>query len=669
MPHHPRSLKASTLFFGFLLLNLGRFSLGQEPAGSRPSAASPGLSLAGRVVDPQGHPLPMAQVTVGSVVMGGCLGGAWAAMTEQTTDADGRFSIRVPFADIRYMLTISKSGFRYETINLLKSDDSVVQVQLRRDEALRTVNGRVTRDGDQPASGATVKAVGYYGWTAETPTDERGMFRLVDVPECQDQFALFARAGGLVSPLEWLSKDRQRSVVIRLGPPAEIRGKVVELDSEKGLPAVVVQIAARPPDGFRLQAVSGSDGDFVVPEVPPGNYVIQAITETTHFDRPPRGSSSDRREFAVEAGQTVNRLVEMLECARIRGRVTGRDGRAVSDAVVGTRCSWTSGDERRQGRFVRTGHKGEFELVTGHLATQLDVWAFSPRHGLAKATVEGLREGETREGVDLRLPGAIHIRGRVIDPAGNPIPDVTCNDLGLVEVSHRTDAAGRFDLGCVPIHTGPKAEQYLICYAPRTHGAEPILPRYYLHKKVNHERVPGDLDLEITLEPTEWLTISGTITDQKGALRPGIGVRLFDSAASNYDDLSQDGPDEWRSYSHGGINLDFPLATARTDEHGVFAFKLLRETPESLRISKGGLVDGTGYKIVVDREVRKGVERASQVIENVVVPPGRKDLQVPIRLEPPNFSVGGNRPIPDRPQSAPATAPTIQQDTDLLIYP
>ncbi len=637
----------------------------QESAQSQPSAAGSDVALVGHVVDQQDHPVPSARVTLSSHVMGGCLSSALTAMASTTADSDGRFVVRLPFAGIRYNLLIERPGYEHKYLAVMGGVDRSTTVRLPRGGETKDIGGRVVDAEGKPVSRARVTGVGEYGWAAVTTSSHDGGFRFKDAPD-QRQVVFYAEAGGLISPLYQTARDKG-DLILRLGPPAVVRGTVAEMDSEKGLPGITVHIRVPYMNDFRMSATSASDGTFVMPQVPPGEYVLEAVTETTHFDRPPHGWYYDRSTLVAVAGETVNRFVEMLQCARLRGQVTDRDGHPVPDALVGTRCSWMGSYEHEQNRLVKADDEGRFELATGHLNETLDVWAFAGRHGLGRVRVPEMREGESRDGVDIRLPGMIHIRGRVVDPEGKPIPDVVCEDIGLVSAADRTNAAGDFDLGFVPIHAGPNAEQYLICHAPRSYGQDPILPRYYLHKKVPHARDPGDLDLRVTLDPTEWLTISGTITDEQGVLRSGIHVRLFDGVASRFDEddgLSPD--DDWRAYGHGGVHVDFPLAFARTDNRGVFRLKLLRETPESLRIVKGGEVDGTSFKLVVDREVRKGVERAAQVIENVVVPAGQTELQLTVRLQPPT-----SEPYPRGPwsKSGSATAPATQDNSDPLIYP
>jgi len=72
----------------------------------------------------------------------------------------------------------------------------------------------------------------------------------------------------------------------------EVRGRVVDSRGSEALALVQVQIS-----DTDFATVTGDDGSFRIPGVPPGNYVLQAVTVGYHMVL---------QEFTLAAGETKN---------------------------------------------------------------------------------------------------------------------------------------------------------------------------------------------------------------------------------------------------------------------------------------------------------------------------------------------------------------------------
>ena len=230
--------------------------------------------------------------------------------------------------------------------------------RMRRDielspEALLT--GVVLGPDDQPVGGAFVHArptemSALTTQAATGVTGEDGRFSLGGIPP--GRYALGARDSGLRTErsVEAIAAvGGSDDITLRLLPMVRVRGRVIEA----GKPVAGARIAHRTDRFLRVdrsivpfaQAISQSDGTFVLDAVPPGAFAI-AVEEYEVL-------APDTAEAVTPETEVT---VEVASKARVSGRVT-RDGEPVAGAtlrMIGTDRSW--------GGSARTEADGAFDI-------------------------------------------------------------------------------------------------------------------------------------------------------------------------------------------------------------------------------------------------------------------------------------------------------------------
>lgn len=225
---------------------------------------------------------------------------------------------------------------------------------------------------------------------------------------------------------------------VRTGTAA-VGGNILDKQTGRPLPncEVVLEPVGRegglPLDGWRWpEGFTGSDGDFAIRNVPPGNY--QVAVQTEGF-RPFVG-----HQLTVADMQSLKGVLITLERAtRISGRVIdARSGQGLSGALVllsmnrGESASEVTDDD---GHFTYDGaHRGRWVLTVAH-----------PDHAMREIYVDIPREGELQD-VTVELAPASRIRGRVTY-GGVAVADAHISTSARLA---RTDEEGEFVLDEMP---------------------------------------------------------------------------------------------------------------------------------------------------------------------------------------------------------------------------
>ncbi len=148
----------------------------------------PAITVAGRVLDEEGNPLPDAQITL------------WGELlTDLRTDSHGRYEISPLPHDLTASLEISRDG--YGTSHLFLDFADAVDLQYQAKDAIlkkadQTVSGVVLDDAGNPVPGATVSLWGTQQprWTEDIITDQQGRFVVQGV--CKGYLGIMARNSG-----------------------------------------------------------------------------------------------------------------------------------------------------------------------------------------------------------------------------------------------------------------------------------------------------------------------------------------------------------------------------------------------------------------------------------------------------------------------------------------
>ena len=321
-------------------------------SGVRVRPPKPRNIISGRVTSADGTPLPRAMVRVES-------DGA-VRLPPIRTDQDGRYEVLI-FWEGAHVVTASKNGYMTGSFGQRRPNGSGEPLELRAGETRNGVDvvlsrfgaltGRVVDARGEPVEGAGLQALQVRflegqrrlvdaGALGTGRTDDRGVYRLYGLPPGQ---YIIAASVGQISQ----ARDRRGAVVqqamtdrpgygmtyypsatnpgeaqrITLGvaqqvssldialepaPTARIAGTIVDAAGapvREGLiltPSRRSGVVATPPVGARIDAA----GRFEFPNVPPGEYVIQASKN----DSSAHDEGESLSQFVTVAGSDVTNL-------------------------------------------------------------------------------------------------------------------------------------------------------------------------------------------------------------------------------------------------------------------------------------------------------------------------------------------------------------------------
>jgi protocatechuate 3,4-dioxygenase beta subunit len=378
-----------------------------------------GIEVRGSVVDAAGRSLAgvalAPQLNERSTVMGNAT--EWAA-----SDADGRFSVRLPTAE--WGLRFSKEGFLDQSVP--RAGNAALKVMLQPAVEIR---GRVTRKDGTPVADVIV-AVNSEDRSAFSQTQADGTFVITGVPKGPTTLRYLIRAGasGTTSVTAPAS-----DVHIVLGGQGTVRGRVVD---GSGAPvssfSVMVEPVQRNFEEFSMpRQIASDDGRFEVTDAPLGavtlSIVAHGFLKLSRSLTLTESESADAGTLVVSSGRTVRGVVSSPG-----GEPLGGVDVAVSRSDDSTAGSVTSNDD------------GTYEL--GSVSLTAATISFSKR-GFVRADRQ-IAAGSGDQSLNVQLaPGRV-VAGRVLSADGKPVPNanVTANSAayGAEYETQRSDANGAF---------------------------------------------------------------------------------------------------------------------------------------------------------------------------------------------------------------------------------
>lgn len=124
--------------------------------------------IAGRVVDDEGRPVPDVQVRGSSPLFTDDLEWAFQWASRTSTDAHGRFTIPVPYADMRYSIAAEKIGWSNQWVKVLAGSTQPLEIKIKKGRHHRALGGQVVVKAGEPVAGIQVKLIAEYGFARET---------------------------------------------------------------------------------------------------------------------------------------------------------------------------------------------------------------------------------------------------------------------------------------------------------------------------------------------------------------------------------------------------------------------------------------------------------------------------------------------------------------------
>ena len=447
----------------------------------RAEVPTPQVEYRGLVSDPNGEGVAGAQLTL---LRGGIL-------TEGSTRADGRFTLRAPASSRSTAVKVAAEGFRTTTRRPIRPSEEI-EISL---QWVATLTGRVIEHGSaQPIPNIRIASS-----ISETVSDGQGRFRLESV--------LVGRPIEVTAEGEGYAPERQRlqlggpetkEIAIRLHPARPITIQVV--DHHSGEPLSGVQ--ARGAWG-RKRTHSDADGLFSLPWTP-GRDI--------NLDLEHPGYADVRWNWLPDHDDLRDRLIEGEPAARVpmqslcwvTGEVRDTQGNAVAEAWV---FASNPAFERRS-------------LEIGNVAREGSTRFRLPREGrLPKASEAG-------PGLHARFDGnprvSVRHEAEMLHSRGGH--HVTLSDARRPILGVQTDAAGRF---AVPLLAEAQPYQLLACHDAYLPGrSKPFLvPPEGLQEPLSlvlqsGAIVQGNIRRNGEAWPNVWVEWRQTATGGRGVCEP-----------------------------------------------------------------------------------------------------------------------------------------------------
>lgn len=409
----------------------------------------PALRLEGVIRDGRtSEPLAGARVVAGPGRMGPgagellppeSIGSGFRNRPAVTTDMLGRFSVLASRGPEPIQLTCTAPGYGMESVTIEHPrPETPVEIEL---VAGFELSGRIVGRGGAPLPGLRVVAAANLvqdecqrvDWR-ETISDLDGRFRLDDLRQGvhHDLTIEGAHTGRVTYRLAASGEELDRLELgqIILDPAGRVSGSVC-MAAGSPCPEIYVSLsveelpeaadsnlggATQPLERLASSArITRADphGHFVFPRVPPGRYLLEPAGEHA-------GGAS--RIVTVSPGvESAGLVLELVDRRVIAGMVHDIGGEPILNALVLLRSPGSATSRPRtcmtdrQGRFTFGSLNEEsYSLSVAPNSIHLEggdrsVHAISMDHVLA---------GDQQ--VDVLLPPAVEIRGRVIDAAGDP---------------------------------------------------------------------------------------------------------------------------------------------------------------------------------------------------------------------------------------------------------
>jgi len=388
--------------------------------------------IEGTVVDEAGAPVGGAAVNV-----------TWfrKAAEDAKTGPDGRFSLRIagPIRPSELVRATADGEARIgiaEYHEPARSRPEPVRVVLK---PARAVVVRVVDADGRPVPGAAVEVTGSgHGPIGRSETDRAGLARLLLPADAEvDHVAALKDGVGF----DYFENYRSWPSRLRDPLPAEVR-----LVLDGALPASVraVDPSGKPVPGVefhpdllqkpgKLSYFNGSGSDILVATTDAAGlarfpWLPKRLEMPVSVEARPWDYSGETRPTFKPGGEDVPSLV-LRRNVRLSGKVTNLDGGLAEGVLIQAESRGKSSFYGR--RLARTGPDGTYSVTMP--ADQMSMIAVvSPDH--AAAPIAGIvpREGQPRDGLDLRLVAGTRFRATITTEAGGkPVPGAQLTIIAL----------------------------------------------------------------------------------------------------------------------------------------------------------------------------------------------------------------------------------------------
>ncbi len=443
--------------------------------------------LHGRVVDPQGRPVPGARVL--RCMRSSPPPNLWVASRQPAAVADASGGFTVAILDVRQVVALQARDDDHaeSRVRILVSDSIEEPLVLQLEAEPARLPGTVTLDGKPVRDAAlalerpcresrTDASLGVAAADHDARSNANGHFELSGIAPGDATLRIRARGGAPQEiPLTLVPGDNELAIDLR--PTACLHGRVLDQD---GVPLAGVHVWCG-----HARTTTTDAGEFLFDCLAPGSTEVGA----GHLD----GYCARQQHVGLRTGERTDCEIRLEHLPVLSGRILDRAGRGVAGLVItAVRTDLRRGSYRamadERGRldveFLRattSGADGSFELpVMPGVDYLLDL--HEPEQWLS---IYGERFGRFRAprgDIVLELqPGELataFVAGRLVDGEGRPVTSAGFqvddgNRIGTVGSNTpgtaHPDADGRFRIGPLP------AREYTLHVGP---GKDSPLPRF-----------------------------------------------------------------------------------------------------------------------------------------------------------------------------------------------
>ena len=338
-----------------------------------------------------------------------------------TTGNDGRYSIPDP-ESWATRVGVIHAGHAIEWFT--RGNGDAKPALDRRLEAGVPINGRiVASDGTSQVVDA---AIFVDGWKLAT-SGEDGEFSVEHAP------ANWRVLRAVLAGASAVATKRDSPLSLRLEKTPRLSGGVVDARTGRPLQGAEIALVAGEDAPMALalgvlpeaSAFSDESGRFTI-EYSAGEYGMLASL-------PGYGFAS--AQVTLSAGTGADRSIPLARLARVTGRVVDVENHPLAAAVVAPSLDGGRGGPGYGGlvasRAATSGPDGSFVLRAVDPADDVVLEASAIGTAVGTSKSMKLTEGETKSGVVITVPAGIVVNGRVVDPEGVPIADVSVTPVSM----------------------------------------------------------------------------------------------------------------------------------------------------------------------------------------------------------------------------------------------
>ncbi len=320
-----------------------------------------------------------------------------------------------------------------------------------------------------------------------------------------------------VRTIEVLSGVDRTGVDFTLGNMVELRGKVINQDDEP-VEGIYVHAVSYLKDGG--MPGSGSDetdenGEFHVKDAPPGDevqYQLQGKGYAHTIIRHPMDG-----EY---------KILKIKSAGTVKGVVMNTEGEPVEGAQVYPIRLFSNSPYHNKYKTINTGIDGSFEFTN---LDPMDYRFCASAEGYVQkesATVS-LDQGESIDSVIIELETGLEIRGRVVDPNGQPLPDALISLLSLtINNNSGSWSSSGFEMANFPETAMSDQEGNFVIPDFPPDGDTLIVQHQGVAPKL-FQIVPAMLDQQpFTIQMTEGGAIEGLVLDRTKSPISGAEIRV-----------------------------------------------------------------------------------------------------------------------------------------------